>query len=285
MNLDHKVDAAKAECSAFGGDFHWDDDDVHRGTVLAAAGVDGFAGASAFEDPFCSKEESPFGAEDRTMFPSGECALVKFDAGITPPASPSDPFFQFESTTIFVKVGLSPSEIGNGLLSLFSSEKNASVTKVSPQKCTMKVHIDSQGFVCELKVRLYQHLQGHAVEFQRQAGEVFVFTAIYTRAADHLQVLAASSAGTRPGDQFKSLASDAPLPSSLACTGEPYCEPTELVMLPLLMLQQDERLLSAFPRESLADFGIPPCDGLGSRAVPGHSYWGPLALPQPAMAA
>lgn len=287
MNLDRKLDSAEAECSAFGGDFQCDDDDVHRGTVLGAAGGDGFAGACDFGDPFScpTKEEKSFGVEGQTMFLSGERGLWRFDEGVAPPASPSDPLFQFEATTTFVKIGPSPAKLANSLLAFFASEATASVTKVTPKKCTMKVHIDCQGFVCELKVRLYQHPEGHAVEFQRRTGEIFVFAAIYNRAADHLKALADFLARTVPEDQFDSFASESLLPSSLACKGELHCEPTELVMLPLLMMHQDANLLSAFPCEAPTGLATPPADDLGSTAAHGNSYWGPLALPRPALAA
>lgn len=219
------------------------------------------------------------------MLESGERSLCRFDEGIIPPATPSDPLFQFEATTAFVEIGPSSADLGNSLLALFASEATASVTKVTPKKCTMKVHIDCQGFVCELKVRLYQHPKGHAVEFQRRTGELFVFMAIYNRSAEHLRALAALPVGTLLEDQFQSFASDVLLPNSRACPRELRCEPAELVMLPLLTLHQDASRLGAFPCEAPAGLAALPAGDAGNTAGHGNSYWGPLALPRPALAA
>lgn len=250
--------------SHFGGDFYCQDDDVHRGTVLGAPGIDGFLGASAFEDAFggVAKEESAFGVQVQTSRLSSDCSLTRFDEAIAAPAAPSDPLFRFEVTTAFVKIGPSAADLGNSLLALFASEATASVTKVTPKKCSMKVLIECQGFFCEAKVRIYAHPQGHAVELQRRAGDVFVFTAIYNRVSNHLQALACLPA------------------SGLVSMREPHCEPTELVLLPLLTLREESQRFSVFPREAPTDHSILPAEASGSTATHGNSFWGPLALPQ-----
>lgn len=274
--------------SALGGYFHCDDDDIHRGVVLGAAELEGFFAASACEDPCKAcpfEKENPFGMEVMTNHLSGDRCLSCFDEGIVAPAAPSDPFFQFEATTTFVQIGPTPAKLGNSLLALFASEATASVTKVTPKKCTMKVNIDCQGFFCELKVRIYNHSQGHAVEFQRRMGEPFVFAAIYNRAASHLEALTALRTGAMPEDKFERFTSDSSVPSSFASREEPSCKPAELILLPLLSLRKDSSRLNVFPREAPTGSTSVPVEDLSSSTTHGNFFWGPLALPQSASAA
>lgn len=176
--------------SGFGGDFYHQEDNYTRSAVLTAIPD----ALSSFRDDFLedAKTKKPTAAVHADAFVGdaeepqmathivAETRHTWFDEDTLAPALPTDSFFQLEQTTVFLgdRCG-SAASIGNRLLSYFDAEATATVVKVSPVKFAMKAKLECQGFSCELKVRMYRQGAGHAVEFQRRDGEVFVFTSFF----------------------------------------------------------------------------------------------------------
>jgi len=190
---------------AFGSDFYHQEDSHTRSAVLSAIPADALGG---YLSCFSGEEEEviPGGEEDandaddaKNKHKRSTAGLLRlgsrashlwFKLGTLAPVLPLDTFFRLEATTVFLgNGGGSAGGIGNLLLAYFDAGGMAAVDKVSPVKFAFKSTIEHLGFYCEVKVRMYRHGSGHAVEFQRRDGDLVLFTRVYQRAASHLKAI------------------------------------------------------------------------------------------------
>lgn len=173
---------------AFEGDVHCQDACRSRNAV--SSGIPEFFGGGVAEELHADHEAK----ESFTRTWAGPPARqIWFEGGTSAPPLPTDPMFRLETTTLLIGAGhTSAACIGNSLLAYLDVEATAVIVKVSPLKFTLKAQVECQGFRCELKVRVYSLETGHAVEFQRRDGDVFVFASIYQRASSQLMHVWAS---------------------------------------------------------------------------------------------
>mmetsp|Transcript_28468 Transcript_28468/g.90721 ORF Transcript_28468/g.90721 Transcript_28468/m.90721 type:complete len:443 (+) Transcript_28468:178-1506(+) len=179
------------------GDFYSRSDDTFRGMI--GIGLDAFPGSSGPEaqlfhgsPDFFGKVPEPLGLMDPSLGigqePIGRlCPSVeRFTEADVPPKAPSDPFFKFEATTLYLSTA-APHEIGNCLLDVLASQVSACVTKVNRKKFSIKASASHGNSTCSLKVRTYSQEQGScAVEFQRRSGDRLAFRGVYGQAAEYL---------------------------------------------------------------------------------------------------
>eukprot|EP00746_Dinoflagellata_sp_MGD_P168452 gnl/MRDRNA2_/MRDRNA2_99937_c0_seq1.p1 gnl/MRDRNA2_/MRDRNA2_99937_c0~~gnl/MRDRNA2_/MRDRNA2_99937_c0_seq1.p1 ORF type:complete len:439 (-),score=83.08 gnl/MRDRNA2_/MRDRNA2_99937_c0_seq1:469-1785(-) len=137
----------------------------------------------------CSESEPPFLQPWRaSSLPAWEVPntnisssiSTNFDEHHVPPRPPSSTHFFFAPTTFFVE-GCSPQQIGKSLVAFLTTEIVASVTKVRPQKYSIKAEVFHEGMSCSLKVKVYSYDGQYAIEVHRQAGDAFVLQTTYHR--------------------------------------------------------------------------------------------------------
>lgn len=110
----------------------------------------------------------------------------RFDEVDTPPSTPTDDFFTFMVTTLFVS-GISAARIGNVLLDFFVASALARLEKVSPRQFSIKAEVRvDESLSCMLKIRLYRKESECAVEFRRCSGDSVLFNACFRQAWDKL---------------------------------------------------------------------------------------------------
>jgi hypothetical protein len=118
-----------------------------------------------------------------------KCSL-SFRESDEAPDLPSDPCFQLEANTVFLKV---PADMaGNSIIRCLEEMVHARDIKVSPTKFSVKAEAAVNGFVCQVQVRIYKQASGIAVEFQRRHGDALAFHTIFTAASQWLGLPTAS---------------------------------------------------------------------------------------------
>ena len=111
-------------------------------------------------------------------------AQVVFEIGSAPPPIPTDPFFKLGVTTLYLRG--EPWRIASDLFRFF--EARGVVSKVRTTKYAMTVAIFNEVFqYVKIKIRIYNLTSAYAVEFQRRAGDIVLFSAIYDKAAAFLE--------------------------------------------------------------------------------------------------
>jgi len=223
------------------GDFYRENDDVTRGVTLGAAlpiddsfglkhtaggscdfyaappvvrglnlgsDLDFGLGADLLQPPGWDLSKSSYGDIPAPLQASAQ--NKRFSDGDTPLQTPTDPFFTFEITTLFVLCDR-PASLMNCLLEFLTTEVVASISKVNPIKFCIKADVFIDHVMCTLKARGYQQEPGKvALEIQRRSGDAIAFAGIYQRASKHLQNNFAITAGM-PQDSVGLLASPPPL--------------------------------------------------------------------------
>jgi len=133
--------------------------------------------------------------------------------GFAPPA-PSDPFFTYAQTTLFVFCDR-PHSLMNCLLDFFSTQVVASITKMNHTKLTIKADVFIDNAMCTLKARGYQQESGKiALEIQKRSGDSITFAGVYRGASKHISGNFAVEQRGMPEDNVGLLAPPllAPLP-------------------------------------------------------------------------
>lgn len=95
-----------------------------------------------------------------------------------PPKPPSSQHFTFAPTTVFLE-GRAPQQIAESVVDFLTSQVVASVTKVRPEKYTIKAEVFVQAVSCTIKVRVYDYEGKYAVELQRRSGDAFILQSTY----------------------------------------------------------------------------------------------------------
>jgi hypothetical protein len=95
-----------------------------------------------------------------------------------PPKPPSSSHFAFAHTTLFLE-GCEPKQIGETVVDFLTSQVVASVTKVTPQKYSIKAEVFVEAVSCTIKVRVYEHDGKYAVEVVRRSGDAFVLQSTF----------------------------------------------------------------------------------------------------------
>jgi hypothetical protein len=114
-----------------------------------------------------------------------------------PPKPPSSEHFTFAPTTLFLE-GCMPQQIGKRVVDFFTSQVVASVTKIRPQKYSIKAEVFVEAVSCILKVKVFQYNEGkYAVEVQRRSGDAFVVQSTYHLLVDFLELHCAGVRGTQ----------------------------------------------------------------------------------------
>mmetsp|Transcript_119248 Transcript_119248/g.210679 ORF Transcript_119248/g.210679 Transcript_119248/m.210679 type:complete len:195 (-) Transcript_119248:165-749(-) len=111
---------------------------------------------------------------------------TRFKSHTEPPKAPQNPWFLFAVTTIFL-CQASASDVANSILDWLASSEGSSVNKVNPDKFSIKGEVCLTGLQCGVKLRMYQHGQGYALEFQMRNGDAIAFNTFYQKALEHLK--------------------------------------------------------------------------------------------------
>merc|ERR1719420_2093600 len=134
-------------------------------------------------DPYSSMHCPSFVLQGST------CPLKeRFQQDDVPPAQPEPEYFHFEATTAFITTN-NPHQVANTILDFLDSRLIASIQKIRREKYSIKVDIFVEHIMCTTKIRIWRVAakQNHyAIEFQRRAGDPFVFGDGYHRCIDFL---------------------------------------------------------------------------------------------------
>jgi len=117
---------------------------------------------------------------------------IRFPHDAAPPWLPQSELFSLASTTIDVHLGAgsTPAQLGNALLDFFAESRSDAMVvllqKVRPIKFSVKAEVTtvSDYLKCCVKARIYRRSGSHqyAIEFQRRAGDIVAFNAIFQNA-------------------------------------------------------------------------------------------------------
>jgi hypothetical protein len=111
---------------------------------------------------------------------------TRFQEEDIPPSIPVDPFLRLEGTAAWID-NSSALDVGNDLLKFLSEEVSVVDFCSNPKKFSVKAKAVVDGLACEVKVRMYWQDESCAVEFQRQAGDQFLFNNLYVHACEFLK--------------------------------------------------------------------------------------------------
>lgn len=196
------VDLPNFSCGGFSdtavladGDFYASKLDVTRGLSIGI-GAEGLSHGDCGYGDFPGKPAtwcfevppSPLSHWQRSLRGelSGPMEAPRFDEVKNPPLPPSDDFFTFMVTTLFVS-GISAARIGNLLLDFLVAGALARLEKVSPDKFSIKAELRvDECLSCMLKIRLYRKESELAVEFRRCSGDSVIFNACFQEAWNKL---------------------------------------------------------------------------------------------------
>jgi len=181
------------ESDLIGSTNYWEGDRSNASTthpdVLKFAELSCHASRLPFEEGSIQgdnfKTTTQTGATARVSSPQWRCEGTAVLLDI-----PSDPFFELEETTVFLSLeSITPEHIGNQILNLFHFF-SAEIVKVDLQKFTIRAKAFVSDAISEVKVRMYRHSTGCAVEFQKCSGDGFAFAALYRIIASSLNSFA-----------------------------------------------------------------------------------------------
>lgn len=111
-------------------------------------------------------------------FAEGAAESEHFQEQHVPSTPPSSKHFAFAPTTLYLE-GCVPQQIVKHVVDFLTSQVVASVTKVRPQKYSIKAEVFIEAVSCTIKVRVYNHQGKYAVEVQRRSGDIFVLQSTY----------------------------------------------------------------------------------------------------------
>jgi len=166
------------------GDSYHEPDDVVRGYCLSTCAViDAMttqcdAGRNLLRAAEPGIQES-CGASDPPTEGTSLWSEFQFRDGITPPNVLAD-------TTVFFENDEVPVEVGSKLLGLLEGEIGTKIELLSAHKFSTKAETCRNGLACVLKVRLYLHKSGFAIEFQRRVGDGIAFNTVFRGASEYL---------------------------------------------------------------------------------------------------
>lgn len=104
-----------------------------------------------------------------------------------PPCPPFSEHFAFDPCTLFVE-GCPPQQIGTSVVAFLTSHVVASVTKVKPEKYSIRAEVFVAGASCTIKVRVYSQDEKYAVEVQRRSGDAAVLQSTFRLLTAFLEV-------------------------------------------------------------------------------------------------
>jgi len=134
-----------------------------------------------------SSLDSPTGIPSVEGTISMRVVNLRFEEGLVPCGAPTDSFFKFETTTLFIPLGqMKPHELGNAIIELLHADMLSEITQVNNYKFTIRARASACRGKCEVKIRMYRHLTSYAIEFQRCSGDSFVFAEWYHLASEGL---------------------------------------------------------------------------------------------------
>lgn len=190
--------------SKFSNDLYTNDDDVVRGCSMSyATGYDGCFGkltkdgmegdifanlmpqsleCSLMDDGLAASMQCP------SLALQGSECQVRFQHDDVPPLRPNSEHFHFPETTAFVR-NKDVHKIANSILDFLQSQTISSLQKVRQHKYSIKVDIFVEHVVCTTKIRFWKlasEENSYAIEFQRRAGDPFVFTEAYHQCLDFI---------------------------------------------------------------------------------------------------
>jgi len=112
--------------------------------------------------------------------------VERFQEGDLALPRPTDAFFNFEVTTLYLATQRADL-VMNTLHDFLSSMVVASITKVNQNKCCIKANVFVDNVMCTLKARGYQQEPGMmALEIQKRSGDSITFSGVYRKAAKYL---------------------------------------------------------------------------------------------------
>jgi hypothetical protein len=87
-----------------------------------------------------------------------------------------------------IECSYSPITAGNKLVMFLESMVDADTRhlKVSRKKFTIRAEVVEDGFVCGIKIRIYQQECASIVEFQRRSGDIVAFNKLFRKASGYL---------------------------------------------------------------------------------------------------
>lgn len=176
---------------------------------------------------------------------------MQFFFGDVPPALPLDPDFRLECTTVIIE-NSSPEQVGNGLLTLLMQRAEATITKVSRNKFSVKAYVHVDGLSCDVKVRVYSQEVGLAVEFQRRSGDVLALRGLFRLASEHLNFYSRAASP----DQHAFDDAHGPTVMQVPLVGQMGSLKNEISISPLLDMARcaSDLSLQAEAAEALADY-------------------------------
>jgi len=247
-------DADEWQSPPFIGDFYREPDNVCRGLTLPPEDAPGPSSFKGIVDGDFYREADvckgislgdsfplapPLGKEFGLSTGLGYSSTVlsekvdirteRFAEADFPPNAPTDSFFKFEVTTLYVS-STAPFEIGNHLMDFFGQEVVSSFTKVRRQKYSIKVDVFIESMMCTVKARVYNQGSGQfAVEFQRRSGDAISFNTTFQKASTYLKRFVMLAAGSPEAPALLTNFEASPLPQVFA-----EGPPSEVDLLPLL---------------------------------------------------
>jgi hypothetical protein len=160
------------------GDFYPESDDVVRGLTFT------------FRDDICLDTDNESGngkIATQEGSPASPYLIRRFLAIDIAPVLSGEIASNFVATVLRLDQR-SPITVGNHVLKFFEQVVSARM-QVNHKKFTMRAETSSQGYHCDVKVRLYQNESGCVVEFQRRSGDIVAFNRLYRQVAVYLQTL------------------------------------------------------------------------------------------------
>lgn len=173
------LDSSSMFTTSLDGDFYPESDDVVRGLTFTCRDDIGL-------DTDNESDNGKIVAQEKS--PVSPYLIRRFRAIDIAPFFSDKIDRHFAATVLRLDQG-SPVTVGNHMLKFFEQVVNARM-QVNHKKFTMRAETSSQGYHCDVKVRLYQNGSGCVVEFQRRSGDIVAFNRLYRQAVVYLQTSA-----------------------------------------------------------------------------------------------
>jgi len=202
------------------GDFYREPDDICRGLTLPAQSSEGLPMDLPMDGCFALKGSDFYGSSDvvrgvslpsdfqqyglgadfapppfgydmdlKNTFPQATMQNgERFQQGDLAWPQPTDAFFNFEVTTLYLATHRADL-VMNTLYDFLTTMVVASITKVNHTKCCIKANVFVDNVMCTLKARAYQLQEPGkiALEIQKRSGDSITFTGVYRKAAKYLK--------------------------------------------------------------------------------------------------
>jgi len=167
-----------ADEARLGGDFYIEDE-IYRSAVPINWWEAEPERGKPFDLPFPLCREKNVNDGDFEINMQNIQTMPKFSEGRNAPEAPTDSFFTFTETTVEV-IGTTADDLGNRLISIFSTEHAMHIIKISQSKFAIKAESTSPAWFV-WKVRLYSKASSHMVEFQRRGGDAVAFSQFFNK--------------------------------------------------------------------------------------------------------